>query len=184
MLKNNASRLSGRCFNRGGYFCSHMSPHHIRGHEISETTYQDSEAVTFVSTAERAHFRLLECVAVLVETDDHINPNIVSIGSLCNMQHSHSIETPGEQEYVVRGARKREFCPAPHFESMVMPVFGFILRPIGGIHTGINFVGRVMGMVWVVRVSVVPVVLRVRTLMEESGATSAGPCQRTYCERI
>lgn len=150
--------------------------------KISEATYQDSEAVTFVPTAERAHLRLLECVTVLVEADDHIDPNIVSVRSLGKMQHSHCIEPLGEQEYVVRGARKREFCPAPHLESRVVP-FGFIFGPISGIHTGIDIV---VGVMWAVRVSVVLVLaeLSVRTLREESGATSAGPCQRTCCGRI
>jgi len=180
MLKNNASRLAGRCFNRGSYFGSHMSPHFILGHEISEATYQDSEALTFVSTAERAHLRLLERVTILIEADNHIDPNIISIGSLGNMQRSQCIEPLGEQEYVVRGARKREFCPAPHLESRVMP-FGFIFGPISGIHTGINFVVGVMG---AVRVSVVLGELTVRTLREESGGTSAGPCQRRCCGRI
>jgi hypothetical protein len=97
-LKNNASRHSGRtrCFNRGSYFGSHMSPHRVGGHEISEATHQEPEALTFVPTAERAHFRLLECVAVLMEADDHIDPNIGSIGSLGKMQHSQSIEPLGE----------------------------------------------------------------------------------------
>jgi hypothetical protein len=48
---------------------------------------------------------------------------------------------------------------------MVMPFIGFILGPIGGIHTGINIVVGVI-MMWVVRVSVVLAELSVRTLRE------------------
>jgi len=121
---------------------------------------QYSEALTFVSTAERAHLRLLKRVTILVEADNHIDPNIVSIGSLGNMQPSHCMEPLGEQEYVVRGARKREFRPAPHVESRVMPSIGFVISPISDIHTGINIVVRVMG---AVRVSVVLAELSVRT---------------------
>lgn len=180
-LKNNASRHSGRERrpNRGSYFGSHMSPHRVEGHEITEATYQESEALTFVPTAERAHFRLLECVAVLMEADDHIDPNIGSIGSLGKMQDSQCIKPLGEQEYLVRGARKREFGPAPHFEWMVMPFIGLILGPISGIHTGIDIVVGVI-MMWAVRVSVVLAELSARTLREESGAMSAGSRQRTY----
>jgi hypothetical protein len=177
-LKNNASRHSGRtrCPNRGSYFGSHMSPH-VKGREISEATYQESEALTIVPAAERAHFRLLECVAVLMEADDHIDPNIGSIGSLGNVQDPQCIEPLGEQEYLVRGARKREFGPAPQFEWMVMLFVGLILGPISGIHTGIDIVFGVI-MMWAVRVSIVHAELSVRTLREESGATSAGSCQR------
>ena len=140
--------------------------------KISEATYQDSEAVTFVPTAERAHLRLLECVTVLVEADDHFDPNIVSVRSLGKMQHSHCIEPLGEQEYVVRGARKREFCPAPHLESRVVP-FGLIFGPISGIHTGIDIV---VGVMWAVRVSVILVLakLSVRTLREKVGPRQQG----------
>jgi len=157
-----------------------MSPHRVGGHEISEATYQEPEALTCVPAAERAHFRLLECVAVLMEADDHVDPNIVSIRSLDNMQHSKCIEPPGEQEYVVRGARKREFGPAPHFEWRVMPFIGCILGPISGIHTGIDIVFGVTMMMWVVRVSAELAELSVRILREGSGATSAGSCQGTY----
>lgn len=97
-----------------------------------------------------------------MESDDHIDPNIGSIGSLGKMQDSQCIEPLGEQEYVVRGARKREFGPAPHFEWMVMPFIGLILGPISGIHTGIDIVVGVI-MMWAVRVSVVLAKLSVRT---------------------
>ena len=173
MLKNNASRFSGRCFNRGSYFGSHMSPHLVWRHEISEATHQDPEAVTIVSTAERAHFRLLECVAVLMKADNHIDSNIPSIGSLGKMQHSPCIEPLGEQEYVVRGARKRELCPSPRikFIVMVMPFIRFVLGPITGFHTGIDIV---VGVMRAVRESVVLAKLSVRTLRKKVGATSAG----------
>jgi hypothetical protein len=118
-----------------------------------------------------------------MEANDHIDPDIVSIRSLGKMQHTQRIETLGEQEYLVRGARKREFGPAPLFERSVMPFIGFVLGPISGIHTGIDIVVGVI-MMWAVRVSVVLAKLSVRNLREESGATSAGSCQRTYFGEI
>ena len=78
-----------------------------------ETTYENSDTVTIVSTTERAQVQLLERITILMKADDHINPDVVTIGSLCDMQKTSCVESPGDQEDVVRGAWEREFRPAP-----------------------------------------------------------------------
>ena len=50
-----------------------------------ESTYEDYDTVTIVPTTEPAQARLLKRITVLIEADDHLDPNIVTIGSLGNM---------------------------------------------------------------------------------------------------
>lgn len=95
--------------------------------------------MTFVSTTERAQAHLLERITILMESDDHLDPNIVTIGGLSNMQNTHRAESLGDQEDVVRGAWEREFRLPPRIESMVMmSLIGLIVGPISGIHTDID----------------------------------------------
>jgi len=96
--------------------------------------------VTIVPTAKRAHARLVEYIAVLMKADDHLDPNIVSISSLGNMQNSYGTEPMVDHEDIFRGAWKSEFCPPPHFESRMMLPVGIILGPSGIIHTGLDLV--------------------------------------------
>jgi hypothetical protein len=85
-----------------------------------ETTYEDPDTMTFVSTTERAQAHLLERITILMETDDHLDPNILTIGGLGNMQNTHRVESLGDQEDVVRGAWEREFRLPPRIELMGM----------------------------------------------------------------
>jgi hypothetical protein len=96
--------------------------------------------VTIVSTAKRAHARLVEFIAVLMKADDQLDPNIVSISSLDNMQNSYGTDPMVDHEDIFRGAWKSEFCPPPHFESRMMLPVRNILGPIGTIHTGFDLV--------------------------------------------
>jgi hypothetical protein len=98
------------------------------------------DAVTIVSTAKRAHARLVEFIAVLMKANDQLDPNIVSISSLDNMQNSYGTDPMVDHEDIFRGAWKSEFCPPPHFESRMMLPVRDILGPIGTIHTGFDLV--------------------------------------------
>jgi len=94
-----------------------------------------------------------------MKADDHLDPNIVSISSLGNMQNSYGTEPMVDHKDIFRGAWKSEFCPPPHFESRMMLPVGIILGPSGTIHTGLDLVvvaGRGF------------IVLMARTLKEES----------------
>jgi len=69
---------------------------------VSERRDEDPDTMTFVSTTERAQAHLLERITILMETDDHLDPNILTIGGLGNMQNTHRVESLGDQEDVVR----------------------------------------------------------------------------------
>jgi len=107
---------------------------------VLEPGNKNSDAVTTVPTAKRAHARLVGYIAVLVKADDHLDPNIVSISSLGNMKNSYGTEPMVDHEDIFREAWKSEFCPPPHFESRMMLPVGIILGPSGTIHTGLDLV--------------------------------------------
>jgi hypothetical protein len=96
--------------------------------------------VTTFSTAKRAQVCPLEQIVTPTGTDRDLNPNIVTIGSLDNMQHASCIESRGDQEDIVRGTRQRKFCPLPHLEPRrKMSITGVIsFDPIGGINACID----------------------------------------------
>ena len=69
----------------GDLFGPAYEPTKTRRKQDRETTYEDSDAMTIVSMTERAQARLLERIAVLVEADDHLDPNVLTTGRLSKM---------------------------------------------------------------------------------------------------
>ena len=55
------------------------------------------------------------------------------------MQNAPCMDSRGEQENVIRGARQRQFCPQPRLESGRMKSFnGINFVPITGINTAVD----------------------------------------------
>jgi hypothetical protein len=147
-----------------------------------ETTNEDPDAVTFLSTTERTQVQLLERIAILMEADDHLDANVVTIGSLGDMQNTHCVESPGDQEDVVRGAWEREFRLPPRIELMgMMSLIGLIVGPISGFHTDIDVV------VGTFRVLVKLVVMLSRGVLKKKPRQQDCPtahCGRVYPDRV
>ena len=95
--------------------------------------------MTVFPAAERAQVRLLEQIAILAGADGDFDPNIITIGGLYNMQNAPCMDSRGEQENIIRGARQRQFCPQPRLESGRMKSFNRIkFVPITGINTAVD----------------------------------------------
>jgi hypothetical protein len=53
-------------------------------------------AIVHTVTTERAQFRLFERITILLEAGDHLDPNILTIGSLGKMQNTQCLEPLGD----------------------------------------------------------------------------------------
>lgn len=119
-----------------GPVCEHTKSRRKRDRE---SAYEDPDTVTFVPATERAQAHLVERITILMEADDHLDPDVLTIGGLGDMQNTDGVESPGDQEDVVRGAWEREFRLPPRIEvTGMMSLIGLIVGPISGIHTHID----------------------------------------------
>ena len=106
-------------------------------------TYENCDTVTILFTEDRAHLRVLEQTTTLLRTYDDINPDIVTVGTLDEMQHAASAEILGAQEDIIRGARQREFCPLPLLEPMsTMSIAGVKFDPITRLNARVDAIAR------------------------------------------